>query len=182
LQGSACIVSREGEGTSVYVSLPFARPETSEEHGEPVSQGRSFDRGQGKVLLADDDPVTRVFIEHLLAKRGFNVHSVDNGQKALDEVARNDYDCILMDVQMPVMDGVQTTARIRSLSSQARNTPIIALTAYAMTGDRERFLSAGMDGYISKPVDQEQLLDLLERTLSSPDSGRAGGRGLRVDG
>lgn len=92
---------------------------------------------------------------------------VDNGEKALSAVTEADFDCILMDVQMPVMDGVEATRRIRSSHAKFRDIPIIALTAYAMAGDKDKFIDAGMDDYIAKPVDKEELLGVIERNVAA---------------
>jgi CheY-like chemotaxis protein len=83
---------------------------------------------------------------------------VTDGEKVLDALASSPYDVVLMDVQMPAMDGIEATRAIRASDKAYRDIPIIALTAYAMTGDRERFLSAGMDDYVTKPVDIDKLL------------------------
>jgi len=86
-----------------------------------------------------------------------------DGLEAVNLFAEQDFDCVLMDIQMPGMDGVEATRRIRSLQDQGvrPRAPVIALTAYAMAGDRERFMAAGMDGYVSKPVQEADLLEAL---------------------
>ena len=90
----------------------------------------------------------------------------DDGAKALKAYSENAFDLILMDVQMPVMDGMETTAAIRqSEQATGRHIPIIAMTAHAMTGDRQRFLQAGMDGYVSKPIHSQELMEAIESVL-----------------
>jgi CheY-like chemotaxis protein len=115
------------------------------------------------VLLAEDDVVNRLTVSHMLAKAGHRVHEVENGAKAVAFLAENHVDCVLMDIQMPRMDGVEATRRIRAgeAGEAARAVPVIALTAHAMKGDREEFLAAGMDGYLAKPVDMGELARIL---------------------
>ena len=165
--GNASIVSQEGQGTTVYVSLPFKIPESKQQElsinktKEKSTFGRCL-----KVLLADDDELTQLQIQALLAKQNISTKVVDSGQKALKKLNEEGFDCILMDVQMPVLDGIAATKQIRSSLTKYKDIPIIALTAYAMTGDREKFLEAGMDDYISKPVDKDELWEVINRNLS----------------
>jgi PAS domain S-box-containing protein len=163
--GSASIVSSKGDGTTVFVSLPFRIPE-GQEPGLPdrPSPAPSAPK-QARILLVDDDAATQLHVRRLLEKQGFSVQIAQNGLEALFELSRRVYDCVLMDVQMPGMDGLEATRKIRSAQAEFRDTPIIALTAYAMSGDREKFLQAGMDGYLAKPVDNEDLLRVLTRHL-----------------
>jgi PAS domain S-box-containing protein len=110
------------------------------------------------VLLAEDNKINQKFALALLAKGGHNVHVVENGHQAVDAVRRADYDLILMDIQMPELDGIQATRQIRGLPSPKSDIPIIALTAHALSGARDEYIAAGMNDYISKPVDQAVLL------------------------
>ena len=159
--------SQEGQGTEVYVSLPFRvlssllqETEKEDERTEQLVQ-RTY-----KVLLADDDPITQLSRRRLLEKHGSSVKVIENGQDALSTLPRENFDCILMDVQMPVLDGVEATKLIRNSKANFKKIPIIALTAYAMSGDREKFLEVGMDDYISKPVDKDELLEVIERNVT----------------
>ncbi len=100
----------------------------------------------------------------VLEKRGHHVEVAENGQQAVELLQRHDFDVVLMDIQMPVMDGFQATSAIRKLEHPKKaKVPIIALTAHAMQGDRERCLVAGMDAYVSKPVAGNELIELVER-------------------
>ena len=166
LGGSLCIDSSEGNGTDIYVSIPLAAPKDSQnqdiiaQHTDTVE-----DVNKMRVLLVEDDPMTQIFVKHLLEKNEINIDLANNGQKALDLLEWKRFDAILMDIQMPVMDGLETTNRIRSSLSKYKNIPIIALTAHAMSGDRKRFLDAGMDDYVAKPIDQDDLMDVLKRNI-----------------
>jgi two-component system sensor histidine kinase/response regulator len=117
------------------------------------------------VLLAEDTPANRKVAERVLAKRGHNVVPAANGREAVDLFHQNAFDVILMDVQMPSMDGFQATEAIRSYEEDHRSEhriPIIAMTAHAMVGDRHRCLAAGMDDYISKPINIRRLVEMVE--------------------
>jgi two-component system, sensor histidine kinase and response regulator len=121
------------------------------------------------VLLAEDNAINRELAVRLLSKRGHSVTVVENGKQSVAAVQTKTFDVVLMDVQMPEMDGFEATAAIRQWEqANGRHTPIIAMTAHAMKGDRERCLAAGMDAYISKPI---QFDELLEVTESLSDSG-----------
>jgi CheY-like chemotaxis protein len=119
-----------------------------------------------RVLLVEDNPVNRMVAETMLAQFGIEVHAAENGLEALELYDQWPYDMILMDLQMPVMDGLEATQLIRKQEQRSgKHTPIIALTANAMEGDRERCLHSGMDGYLSKPVTLERLGQEMTRVL-----------------
>jgi two-component system, sensor histidine kinase and response regulator len=116
------------------------------------------------ILLVEDNPVNRRLAQHVLEKEGYRVVAADNGAAALKTLEDKHFDLILMDVQMPRMDGIETTTVIRSREKNTgEHTPIVALTAHAMVGDRERCLKAGMDGYLIKPIQPATLLEAIER-------------------
>jgi CheY-like chemotaxis protein/HPt (histidine-containing phosphotransfer) domain-containing protein len=125
----------------------------------------------GRVLLVEDNPVNREVAIGLLELLGCHVDSAEDGRQALEVSAASAYDLIFMDCQMPIMDGFTATARIRERErqTQAARTPIIALTANAMAGDRDHCLAAGMDDYLSKPFSQDQMKEMLSRWLSQTD-------------
>jgi CheY-like chemotaxis protein/HPt (histidine-containing phosphotransfer) domain-containing protein len=106
-----------------------------------------------RILLAEDNKVNRLLAASLLYKGGYQVDFAENGAEAVAAAESAEYDLILMDVQMPIMDGVEATKRIRAMASAQARIPIIALTAHAMVGAREEYLAAGMDDYVSKPID-----------------------------
>jgi len=123
-----------------------------------------------RILLAEDNPVNQQLAVRLLRKRGHMVVVANNGREAVNHLEKDHFrglDLVLMDVQMPEMDGWEATAAIRARESQfGVRIPIVAMTAHALKGDRERCLAAGMDGYVSKPIRLEQLLAEIERCLS----------------
>jgi CheY-like chemotaxis protein/anti-sigma regulatory factor (Ser/Thr protein kinase) len=147
--------SNEGVGSVFTLSVPVDIPKggKTDHKAEPaLSSERPL-----RILLAEDNPVNQLVIKAHLSKRGHVVQAVADGQQALEELKRADYDVVLMDIQMPEMDGIEATKRIRSGKNGRADIPIIALTAYAMKGDREKFLDNGMDGYVTKPVDFGEL-------------------------
>ncbi len=127
-----------------------------------------------RVLLAEDDLVNRRLAERLLKRSGYQVTTVQNGREALEAVQASEnggFDVVLMDVQMPEMGGLEATAAIRALEKgNSRHLPIIAMTAHAMKGDRARFLEAGMDGYVAKPVKARELVRTIEETLAAGEN------------
>ncbi len=140
------------------------------------SSPQSVARATGAhILLAEDNPVNQRLAILQLERLGYVVHAVTNGQMAVDSIAQapDAYDLVLMDCQMPVMDGFEATRIIRCAESSARRIPIVAMTANAMRGDREGCLAAGMDDYISKPVRPAQLDHILKHWLAQPVSGAA---------
>ena len=122
-----------------------------------------------RILLAEDDMVNRHLAEHLLKKFDYQVTSVQDGRQAVEAIQTlgpDSFDVVLMDVQMPEMNGVAATAAIRTLEKgTSRRLPIVAMTAHAMKGDRVRFLEAGMDSYIAKPVQARELINVIEQTV-----------------
>ncbi len=171
--GEVCFESEEGAGTSVYLVLPFDRAKPTqaatrtEESPEP---GRVMHKL--RILVVEDEAVNRIALKRQLEKAGYSVATAEDGRQALEYVLENDVDAIIMDIQMPVMDGVEAAKIIRSdpgFKDKSR-LPIIALTAYAMPGDRDRILAAGLDGYLAKPVGKEQLMEMLSRLLEPSDA------------
>ena len=118
-----------------------------------------------RVLLAEDNEANQLVAEELLTRAGISLEIVENGRLALEKVKRTEYDAILMDMQMPEMDGMEATRLIRQYLA-GKPLPIIAMTANAMKGDREQCLEAGMDDYVSKPIDRAELFRTLHRWLA----------------
>jgi CheY-like chemotaxis protein len=122
-----------------------------------------------RVLLVEDTPASQKLVVHVLHKRGHVVATADDGRQALEMLREQHFDLVLMDVQMPVMDGFQAAAAIRAMPETRKSrVPVVAITAHAMQGDRERCLAAGMDGYIAKPINTRKLVELVERLAHSP--------------
>jgi CheY-like chemotaxis protein len=123
--------------------------------------------GKIRILLVEDNMINRKVATKLIEKSGYTVDCALNGVEALKRIKKTDepYDLILMDCQMPVMDGYEATREIRRMEGDQRRTPIIAITANAMKGDRQRCLAAGMDDYISKPINSEVLHAMLNHWL-----------------
>jgi TMAO reductase system sensor TorS len=127
-----------------------------------------------RVLVAEDNRVNQMLIKEILRAEGHTVEIVENGAEAIDAAKQGSFDLILMDVQMPEVDGITATREIRTLPGALSRVPIIAVTAHAMVGDRDSYLAAGMDEYVSKPVDRKELFATIHRTLerrrqASPD-------------
>jgi len=123
---------------------------------------------RGRILFAEDNIINQRLVESLLKRRGYQITVVSNGRQAVEALEKDGFDIILMDVQMPEMDGLEATRIIRDREKQTGgHIPIIAMTAYAMKGDKERCLKAGMDGYISKPINTDELYGLLDQYLES---------------
>lgn len=135
------------------------RPETSQRGSMPRPES---DR-PCHVLLVEDTRANQKVVEAILRKWGHHVTVAGNGREGIDLLKQQQFDIVLMDIQMPTMDGFQATEAIRRFEDDRANIPIVAMTAHAMLGDRERCLEAGMDAYISKPIDAGELIDIVER-------------------
>jgi len=150
------------------VHMPFC--ETKAEAQSAADPGEAGGRSavdavqRGPILLVEDNLVNQKVVMALLRKNGYRVDVAGNGAEALEKLEKEDYRLVLMDVQMPVLDGLEATRRIRANSRWAA-LPIVAMTAHAMNGDRERCLQAGMNAYVAKPVDHKHLLSLIEQYL-----------------
>jgi two-component system sensor histidine kinase/response regulator len=132
------------------------------------------DKHHARILLAEDNAVNQTLAVRLLEKRGYWVKVAGNGRAALETFENEPFDIVLMDIQMPGMDGFEATAAIREKEKlTGGHVPIIAMTAHALKGDQERCLAAGMDGYVSKPIRTTELFSTIESLLASKDSAAA---------
>ncbi|SJZ83610.1 PAS domain S-box-containing protein [Trichlorobacter thiogenes] len=163
LGGTIKVESRIGEGSIFTCSIPcqISKRETSERDSAARDEAQALCR-RLRILVAEDSVVNCKMMEAILRMEGHRVRFADTGRKAVDAWRQESFDLILMDIQMPEMDGMQATAIIRATEAEkGGHIPIIALTAYAMSGDKQRFLDAGMDAYLPKPITTEQLRRLL---------------------
>jgi CheY-like chemotaxis protein len=125
--------------------------------------------GQKRILVAEDNSVNQLVVLRLLKTLGYSAHAVTNGREVLEVLGNALYDLVLMDCQMPEMDGYEATRAIRKKEQETgRHIPIVALTAHAMKGDQEKCLESGMDDYLPKPIRKEELGSMIHRWL--PDS------------
>ncbi len=169
LGGSLSIVSVPTKGTTVVVQLPLKIYS-----GSGSSQSLEHEPGQKhqkilEILIVEDDPVNALSLQKLLEKKGHRVCWKTNGLEALEVLKDQDFHCVFMDVQLPIMTGLETTAKIRNSQEFGSKSeiPIIGVTAYAMEGDRERFLSQGFSAYVSKPVQWSKIQAVLDDLIIS---------------
>ncbi|BCG46277.1 Hpt protein [Citrifermentans bremense] len=169
MRGELGVVSEFGIGSTFWFTVRLKVLAELPEGVAPSGQ-RTMPQGEvrfaAQILVAEDNPVNQDVVRHMLGRLGCTVQSVDNGAEALSGVRRGGFDLVFMDCQMPKMDGFAATRGIREWETgEGGHVPIVALTANAMTGDREICLAAGMDDYLSKPFAAEQLCAVLQRWL-----------------
>ncbi len=169
--GGISIESEEGKGTSVYFTVRVKRPPADRNaHQAKVAKIKahypSAPRGL-KILLAEDNKISRILFKRYMEKNGHVVVCVETGLEVLNALKVSNYDCVFMDIQMPEMNGLEATALIRDERSEHYdpNLPIVALTAHTLDGNKERFLSAGMDEFLTKPVDLDRISEILSKVL-----------------
>jgi PAS domain S-box-containing protein len=158
--------SEPGHGSRFWFTATLGKVRERQPPAESAPKIRREGRAGGRILLAEDNEINRLIALRLLERAGFRGHAVANGRLAVAEVLDGAFDAVLMDIHMPEMDGFEATAEIRRVENGFRRTPVIALTARAMAGDRERCLQAGMDDYLSKPLRKDELIAVLDRWVS----------------
>jgi signal transduction histidine kinase/ActR/RegA family two-component response regulator/HPt (histidine-containing phosphotransfer) domain-containing protein len=167
--GEIGILSQPGQGSKFWFTVPLAptdgvslrRPEGQALAPPPVAEAAAL--GERHILLVDDNAVNRKIATIMLSQAGYTVAVATDGREAVEAVCRNDFDLVLMDVQMPVMDGIEATQRIRQLAGVAARVPIVAMTAHALDDCRERCMAVGMDDYLTKPFARDDLLAVVRR-------------------
>jgi PAS domain S-box-containing protein len=170
--GRLRVESQVGKGSTFEFTAWFGLGQASPAPAEPPAPAAAPHRPcprRLRVLLAEDNPVNQKLAVSILHKQGHAVVVAGNGREALAALGRGEFDLVLMDVQMPEMDGLEATKQLRAWErGTGRHVPVIAMTAYAMKGDRERCLQAGMDGYLAKPVRTAELLQAIESSVPPP--------------
>ena len=159
MDGAVGFVSREGEGSTFWldVAAPACAPRVEiAEETAPALEGL-------RALLVEDNPTNRLVASKMLEALGLSVSMAEHGGIGVDAAREGGFDLILMDVQMPVMDGLEATRRIRALGGDAALTPIIGLTANAMAHQRDAYMAAGMDGLVAKPISPAALVAEISR-------------------
>lgn len=168
--GDLKVRSEPGRGTVFQFSIPGATVQSNNIAQRPVASGEQLAQRPLRILLAEDNPVNQKVASRMLEKNGHQVIIADNGKAAIELHEKENFDLILMDIQMPVMSGDQATRMIREKEQQdstRRPIPIIALTAHAMSGDREKYLALGMDDYVSKPINRQALFEAIWNVVES---------------
>jgi CheY-like chemotaxis protein/anti-sigma regulatory factor (Ser/Thr protein kinase) len=163
LGGEISVQSEPGKGSTFLVRLPIRLP--VDVHVRPVD----FQRIRGHLLVVDDDSVAQTIASHVLRRHSYDVECVCNGAAAIDKASRATFDLILLDLQMPGMDGFQTARYIRAIPAYA-DTPIIAVTANCSSDYRDRCIKTGMQGFLAKPVQSKELVQTVERHLAGRTS------------
>ncbi|MDD3375026.1 MAG: ATP-binding protein [Candidatus Omnitrophica bacterium] len=174
MSGKIWIESEEGVGSTFFFTARFdvsdqLQTQDEKEHKKVFVQGKEPVTKAARILnilLAEDNPLNQKIAVKLLEKKGWLVEVVDNGQKAIDHIVDKNFDVILMDVQMPVLDGLEATKKIREQEKQTgKHIPILAMTARAMVEDEKKCIESGMDGYIPKPIDAVKMYSIIEQVL-----------------
>ncbi len=170
MAGSYDVASEEGHGSVFTLRIEFALPETRQAARHQAQADDAVAVRPLAILLAEDNPINQIYVQELLEMDGHEVVAAHTGRRALEALRKKRFDVILMDIQMPEMDGMEATRAIRADQSGDFDPciPIIALTAHALKGDRETFLRAGMNDYLSKPVSPADLEAALSRAVGGP--------------
>jgi CheY-like chemotaxis protein len=161
--GQIEVKSKKGEGTTVTFMITFRKGTNSDLLDNETDEINTSIIKDKKILVTDDNEMNRLVASAILEEFGAVVEEAKNGIEAIAKIKKTNYDIVLMDIQMPEMDGVQATAEIRTHIS--KTLPVIALTAFAIKGDNDKFIQAGMDDYLSKPFEEKQLLKVICRSL-----------------
>jgi len=166
--GELKVESAAGQGSCFSFEIPFAIS-SFKLNQSAVSQELNYQSlGNRKILVAEDVELNQYLVKHIMESWGFTVNIVNNGREAVEMVQKNNYDLVLMDIQMPEMDGMEATRQIRQLKdAQKASVPIIALTANALKGDSEKYIAAGMNDFLPKPFNEQKLFIIISNNLKS---------------
>ena len=171
MQGNIGITSESGAGSTFFFHVQLAGATAGAEQIDSAWEDGLLKPAAGtRVLLAEDNAANQLVARTTLEYAGLQVDIAANGEEAVTAVSRRPYDIVLMDISMPKMDGMAATGAIRELPGEVARVPIIALTAHALAGDRERFLAAGMNDYLSKPLSRDQTLHTIARWTTRADA------------
>jgi signal transduction histidine kinase/CheY-like chemotaxis protein len=166
--GSIGFTSRPEAGSSFFCEVPLRRASDAQAPApKPPPRLAARAAGPGRVLIVEDNPVNQKLAVRILQRLGYRTQTADHGRAALAALEREEFDAVLMDCQMPEMDGFDATARIREREGSARHTPIIAVTANVLEEDRERCLQAGMDEYVAKPFGPDEIAGVMRRFVAT---------------
>ncbi|HVI40276.1 MAG TPA: PAS domain S-box protein [Anaerovoracaceae bacterium] len=166
--GKIGVTSVKDKGSTFYFILKFKLGMQAADKASQLPQILRMSKPL-RILLVEDDAINQKVIWKILNEKGNTVEAANNGKEALELFEPGKYDVIFMDIQMPEMDGIEATKRIRKVEPPEIHTPIVALTAYALQGDREKLLALDMDGYISKPIEMTELFNVLDRIASNQE-------------
>ena len=162
--GEIWVESIEGDGSSFYFTCVLEKASVEIYYTEPAAVMQAQEQRDISILIVEDDAVSRTVMDQFVKRKGWKVTIAENGKKAYELFKQMRFDIVLMDVQMPIMNGYTATGIIRELeSSNGIHTPIVAMTAFALKGDRGKCLEAGMDDYLSKPVDINEFYAMVEK-------------------
>ncbi len=163
MNGTINVKSKKGEGTQITIKLSFAKGAESDLPKKDNSHVEAHILADKRILLVEDNEMNRVVAETILNQYGATISKAVNGAEAVDAIRNHNYDIVLMDIQMPVMDGLEATRHIRN--DLHSTIPVIALTANAVKGEMEKCIQAGMNDYLSKPFEEEDLIRLIAKWL-----------------
>ncbi|NTV90832.1 MAG: response regulator, partial [Clostridiales bacterium] len=169
MDGEIGVESDLGVGSKFFFKIPFELDNTKGSKADGLDDeagAQEIKKPEYKILLAEDDVINQFVITKFLDRLGCAVTTAENGVKAVGEFKKQDFDMILLDVQMPVMDGLEACSKIRKHEkSSGRRTPVIAISAFAMENDKVKCLEAGMDDFIAKPLSLGQLNDMIQKWI-----------------
>ncbi|MCP3670457.1 MAG: response regulator [Gammaproteobacteria bacterium] len=170
MHGNIEFSSELGIGSTFYFDIPMGLADKSECEAEPENEGSGqLPAANTRILLAEDNPANQMVVKMMLEYAGLQVDIVANGEEAVEAVRTIPYDIVLMDISMPRMDGMEATGIIRQLSGPENTIPIVAITAHALSGDKERFMAAGMNDFLTKPIDRTKVLQCIAYWTGSGD-------------